>query len=804
MTAVPSILVVEDNPTTRKMLRLTLVTEGYTVVEAADARAAVAAAEKALPDLVLQDLILPDMDGLELLRRLRALPDGTELPILALSGFLSRLEEAQAGHEGFSALLVKPIEPSRLLEAIRVCLPPPPALEASAGDRRRLLIVDDDPVQLKLARIHLSQLGFDVSAVSGASDARIAARANRPDLILSDVFMPGTDGFELCLEIRRDPNLANVPVVLFSAQYGSQADEDLARRVGASALVVRTPDFGNVAPAIVRALQARAPIPAEQPSDQLALRHARLVIHQLERQAATTAGLAQRCGIQAAQLSLLSGVAEALTRKSDPDVALRDVLAATLDAAGISKGALILRDAAGMLELRHDIGFSPSERSELQKFFGHGALLEQLVNRGGSVPVPSQAIPDDAARDILAGANVAVAQIVPLISDGRGVGAMIIGGTGTDVTGDDSVAFARAMGNQVVQSLELARSVARLTASDQRYRTLLERATDFIAVLTPDGIVREMNHRWVEFTGLPREQLIGRHVRDFAPSGKEEETVQTYNEAVATNAARTPPVEIARPDGPSAFIEFSSTNVDVGGERLVFTIGRDVTERRQAVEALRTAEERMRFALQNAGVGIWDMDYTTGVLRWSETIQVHYGLQPGTFGGTFEAFVEHIHPDDRASVLETVGKAMKSGADFSVLNRSMWQDGTIRWLSGVGRVLLGANGKPVRAVGISQDVTERRRAEAELAHLNDEIQLQRLRVFRATMTTVQDIVNNLLNGFQLVRLEAEEHLPPEILTLVDQMIQRASMKLTALGDLETVKEKEMAVGLGIDYPGAAS
>ena len=136
-------------------------------------------------------------------------------------------------------------------------------------------------------------------------------------------------------------------------------------------------------------------------------------------------------------------------------------------------------------------------------------------------------------------------------------------------------------------------------------------------------------------------------------------------------------------------------------------------DRHRSIEALRTTEERMRFALQNADVGIWDMDYTTGVLRWSETLEAHYGLQPGTFGGTFEAFVERVHPDDRASVLETVGKAMKSGADFSVQNRSIWPDGTIRWLSGTGRVLLGEHGEPVRAVGISLDVTERRTLEEQ-------------------------------------------------------------------------------------------
>ena len=591
MTAVSTILVVEDNPATRKMLRVALATEGYGVVEAADARAALGEAGRTLPDLVLQDLILPDMDGLELLRRLRALPGGTELPILALSGFLSRLDEAPRGEHGFTALLVKPIEPSRLIDAIHAYLPQPPALLTSVGEGRRLLVVDDDPVQLKLTRIHFSQLGFDVSAAGGASEALIAARASRPDVILSDVFMPGTDGFQLCLQTRRDPNLANVPVVLLSGQYGSKADEDMARRVGASALAPRTPDFGNVTPAIMAALETRPPAAAEQPSEQLELRHARLVIHQLERQIAAMSGLAQRCGIQAAQLSLLSGVADALRREADPDAALRDVLAATLDAAGISKGALILRDATGVLKLRQDIGFSDAERSTLQDFFGHGALLEDIVERGGSVPVPSAAIPKDTSRDILAGANLVSAQIVPLISDGRGMGVLIIGATCMDVTGDDSVAFARAMGNQVVQSLELARSVARLTASEQRYRTLLENASDYIAVLSPDGIVREMNHRWVEVTGRPQAQLIGRHIREFAPTGKEDENARTYDEAVATSAVRTPPVEIATQDGSSVLIEFSSTNVDVAGERLVFTIGRDITEQRLLEEQLRQSHK---------------------------------------------------------------------------------------------------------------------------------------------------------------------------------------------------------------------
>jgi PAS domain S-box-containing protein len=106
--------------------------------------------------------------------------------------------------------------------------------------------------------------------------------------------------------------------------------------------------------------------------------------------------------------------------------------------------------------------------------------------------------------------------------------------------------------------------------------------------------------------------------------------------------------------------------------------------------------------------------------------------------------------------------------------------------------------------GVLRDISARKHAETQLARLNDEIQLQRLRVFRATMRTVQGIVNNLLNSLQLAHHEAEGQLPDEMLTHVDGMIQEAAAKLKSLGDLETVKEKEMVIGLGIEYPESAA
>ncbi|MDB4890290.1 MAG: hypothetical protein JWL61_2145 [Gemmatimonadetes bacterium] len=122
------------------------------------------------------------------------------------------------------------------------------------------------------------------------------------------------------------------------------------------------------------------------------------------------------------------------------------------------------------------------------------------------------------------------------------------------------------------------------------------------------------------------------------------------------------------------------------------------------------------FALEVAGVGIWEVDFATGVVQWSEIVERHYGLSPGTFSGTFDAFIACIHPADRAAVRETLAKAKRTGADFSTQHRTIWPDGTIRWLTTMGRVYLAEDGDPVRGVGISMDVTDRHELEVQHQH----------------------------------------------------------------------------------------
>ena len=130
----PSILVIEDNPITRKMVRVALTAEGYALLEAPDGRSALKLAGRQFPDLILQDLLLPDVDGFDLVRQLRALPGGAVVPILAISGFLST-EQARNLPAGFTDYLFKPVAPSHLIRTVQAYLRPTAGFAGKPGRR---------------------------------------------------------------------------------------------------------------------------------------------------------------------------------------------------------------------------------------------------------------------------------------------------------------------------------------------------------------------------------------------------------------------------------------------------------------------------------------------------------------------------------------------------------------------------------------------------------------------------------------------------------------------------------------------
>jgi signal transduction histidine kinase len=142
-------------------------------------------------------------------------------------------------------------------------------------------------------------------------------------------------------------------------------------------------------------------------------------------------------------------------------------------------------------------------------------------------------------------------------------------------------------------------------------------------------------------------------------------------------------------------------------------------------ERLRRSEERVRLAADAGGLGLWDWDVVANRVEWSDRVYDLYAIPRGSFGGRLEDFSNLVHPDDAARVQSAIEQSLAEGDDYSVEFRAVRPDGTIRWFTTQAHIYRDADGKPLRMLGATYDITERvellaatehARAEAEAAN----------------------------------------------------------------------------------------
>jgi PAS domain S-box-containing protein len=125
---------------------------------------------------------------------------------------------------------------------------------------------------------------------------------------------------------------------------------------------------------------------------------------------------------------------------------------------------------------------------------------------------------------------------------------------------------------------------------------------------------------------------------------------------------------------------------------------------------LRRNEERLRLALAAGRLGIWEWDRNTDRVTWDDRMEAMFGLEPGTFGGTWSEYLALVHPDDRMAVS---GAFTDPGddADRDLRHRVLSGDGAVRWIEGRGHALRDEHGTVTGIIGVATDATERHRAE---------------------------------------------------------------------------------------------
>lgn len=137
-------------------------------------------------------------------------------------------------------------------------------------------------------------------------------------------------------------------------------------------------------------------------------------------------------------------------------------------------------------------------------------------------------------------------------------------------------------------------------------------------------------------------------------------------------------------------------------------------EQQRTETLLSESERRLHLALKAGNMGIWDWHLATNYLIWSDEATGLFGLAPGTFDGTYRAYANCIHPEDRSMLEEALRRTLEHEAPYEVEHRIVWPTGEVRWVACKGQVVKDPDGCPQRMLGTVQDITTRKQSEITL------------------------------------------------------------------------------------------
>jgi len=202
-----TVLVVDDEPGVCELLSGFLVASGYEVVTTQDGAEALRLAEELHPFAITLDVLMPNMDGWEVLAKLKGSESTADIPVIVVSVSEDR---ATGNALGATAFVVKPITKELLLaEFDRL---------SRWRTIRNVLVVDDDATVREYFSTVLRERGYQTVAVPSGEEALASVSSYRPDAIVLDLMMPGVDGFEVLSRLREDPATYDLPVVVVTAK----------------------------------------------------------------------------------------------------------------------------------------------------------------------------------------------------------------------------------------------------------------------------------------------------------------------------------------------------------------------------------------------------------------------------------------------------------------------------------------------------------------------------------------------------------------------------------------------------------
>jgi len=265
------------------------------------------------------------------------------------------------------------------------------------------------------------------------------------------------------------------------------------------------------------------------------------------------------------------------------------------------------------------------------------------------------------------------------------------------------------------------------------------------------------SQRWVDDYQLESiASILGRSHYDIFPEISEQ-WKQIHRRCLAGAIEKCDEDLFLRADGSEQWIRwevrpwYNST-----GEICGITIfSEDITQRKQLEKNLKTSEERFRLTLELTSIGSWDWDLQRNQLICNDNQLRLWGLPPGSQATDEQTWRTLVHPDDIPIIEQSIENTLQNHALYNVEYRIYWPDGSLHWMLGKGHLIIDANGQPIRILGITLEITERKQAEIILQNLNKELET-RVQERTEKLTQVNSRLQEELFKREIIELELRQ------------------------------------------------
>ena len=244
----------------------------------------------------------------------------------------------------------------------------------------------------------------------------------------------------------------------------------------------------------------------------------------------------------------------------------------------------------------------------------------------------------------------------------------------------------------------------------KQHKLVIDTSIDGFWVTDLQGNLLEANDAYAKMSGYTVAELVNMHVSQLEAKEPAAD-VKAHIERLILQGYERFETRHRRKDGQEIDIEISVTYRADPGQLVVFC--RDISERKRASIEVQHSQLLLNEAQRLGKLGSWELDLLGGRLHWSDEMYRIFEIDPARFTHTYEGFLGVIHPDDRDKVNRAYTESLQNRQPYDVEHRLLFAGRRIKWVREHCASTFDASGKPLRSVGMTQDITASKKAEAE-------------------------------------------------------------------------------------------